>query len=65
VALERADLGLVQAQSFEKGREVLVGAPPHLETRLEQEGETGIRAAVSPAWKVADRTARAARAANH
>src|SRR5262249_41779310 len=38
LALDRAYLGLVQAQSFARGREVLVGGPPHLLPRLEQDG---------------------------
>jgi len=57
LALDRAYLGLVQAQSFERGREVLVGAPPHLRRRLEQDGETGIERAVAPVWKVPGPTA--------
>jgi hypothetical protein len=57
LALDRAYLGLVQAQSFVRGREVLVGGRPHLLPRLEQDGATGIERAVLPSWKAAEPTA--------
>ncbi|ADO71880.1 hypothetical protein [Stigmatella aurantiaca] len=48
--LDRAYLALVKAQQFERGRDVVVGAPPKVKTRLEQDGETGILEPVSPGW---------------
>jgi hypothetical protein len=49
--LDRAYLALVRAQRFERGREVLSGAPPRGLPRLEPGGTTGIEAPVSPAWQ--------------
>ncbi|PTL80685.1 hypothetical protein [Vitiosangium sp. GDMCC 1.1324] len=48
--LDRAYLGLVKAQRFERGRDVMVGAPPKVRARLEQDGATGISEAVHPGW---------------
>ena len=48
--LNRAYLGLVKAQHFERGRDVVVGAPAKVRERLEQDGETGIREPVVPGW---------------
>ncbi|WNG32420.1 hypothetical protein F0U61_01455 [Archangium violaceum] len=48
--LNRATLALVKAQRFERGRDVLVGAPPKVKARLEQDGATGIDEAVLPGW---------------
>jgi hypothetical protein len=39
------------AERFERGREVLPGAPPRGFPRLEPGGTTGIEAPVSPAWQ--------------
>ena len=55
--LDRAYLGLVKAQRFERGRDVVVGTAPHVRKRLEQDAETGIAEAVSPAWVRPERTA--------
>lgn len=57
LALDRAYLGLVQAQRFERGREVVVGGAPRLKQTLEQDGPTGIEAPVPPAWKASQPTA--------
>ncbi|MFZ5445236.1 MAG: hypothetical protein ACOZQL_34920 [Myxococcota bacterium] len=50
LALDRAYLALVKAQSFSLGREVVVGGAPHLEAVVEQEAETGVEVAVTPGW---------------
>ncbi len=55
--LNRAYLGLVRAQRFERGRDVVVGGPPHVKTRLEQDGATGILEPVPPGWAVPSETA--------
>jgi hypothetical protein len=55
--LDRAYLGLVKAQRFERGRDVVVGTMPHVRQRLEQDGETGIAEAVLPGWVRPERTA--------
>ncbi|ADO75031.1 hypothetical protein [Stigmatella aurantiaca] len=49
--LDRAYLALVKSQRFERGRDVLLGAPPKVHPRLEQEGATGIESPVSPGWQ--------------
>jgi hypothetical protein len=48
--LDRAYLALVRAQSFARGRDVLVGNPPRLHERRAQGQATGIAVAVAPAW---------------
>ncbi|EPX62199.1 hypothetical protein D187_010103 [Cystobacter fuscus DSM 2262] len=48
--LDRATLALVKAQRFERGREVVVGAPSKVRARLEQDGATGIDEPVLPGW---------------
>ncbi len=55
--LNRATLGLVRAQRFEHGRDVVVGAPPKVRARLEQDGATGIDEPVLPGWVVPEKTA--------
>ncbi|WNG25086.1 hypothetical protein F0U62_14485 [Cystobacter fuscus] len=55
--LDRAYLGLVKAQRFEHGRDVVVGSAPHVRKRLEQDGETGLEEAVLPAWVRPEKTA--------
>ncbi|WP_224364023.1 hypothetical protein [Hyalangium versicolor] len=55
--LDRASLALVRAQQFEKGRDVLVGTPPRVNSRLEQDGSTGITDPVSPGWELPSKTA--------
>ena len=50
LALDRGYLALVKAQSFDKGRDVVLG-PPHLRERAAQEDATGIDEPVSPPWK--------------
>ena len=55
--LNGAYLGLVKAQHFELGRDVSVGPPPRVNTRLEQDGETGIPEPVAPGWKAPAKTA--------
>ena len=55
--LDRAYLGLVKAQRFERGRDVVVGAAPQVKARLDQDGETGIGEAVAPAWARPEKTA--------
>jgi hypothetical protein len=55
--LDRATLALVKAQQFEKGRDVLVGAPPRVNSRLEQDGSTGITEPVAPGWERPAKTA--------
>jgi hypothetical protein len=55
--LDRAYLGLVRAQHFELGRDVVVGAAPRVRARLEQDGATGIEEPVLPAWLNPARTA--------
>src|SRR6218665_472054 len=55
--LDRAYLALVKAQRFERGRDVVVGAPPKVNARLEQDGETGIPEAVAPGWPMPPKTA--------
>ncbi|MET0403304.1 MAG: hypothetical protein ABW123_12910, partial [Cystobacter sp.] len=54
--LDRAYLGLVRAQRFERGRDV-VGGAAHVKTRLAQDGETGVAEAVEPGWLLPARTA--------
>ncbi|MDC0710646.1 hypothetical protein POL68_19375 [Stigmatella sp. ncwal1] len=49
--LNRAYLALVRSQRFERGRDVLLGAPPKVHPRLEQDGATGIDEPVSPGWQ--------------
>lgn len=56
LALDRAYLGLVKDQHFERGREVVL-APPMIETKLVQEGSTGIEQPVTPGWLDAKKTA--------
>ncbi|APR84770.1 Hypothetical protein A7982_10119 [Minicystis rosea] len=51
LALDRAYLGLVLAQSFAKGRDVVLGAP-HVHRRVEQDTPTGIQTPIEPSWKV-------------
>lgn len=48
--LNRAYLGLVKAQQFERGRDVVVGSPPKVHAELEQDGVTGIAEEVPPGW---------------
>lgn len=55
--LDRAYLALVKAQRFERGRDVVVGAPPKVRARLEQDGATGISEAVLPGWAAPEKTA--------
>jgi hypothetical protein len=55
--LDRATLGLVKAQRFERGRDVVLGAPPKVRARLEQDGATGIDEPVLPGWVVPAKTA--------
>lgn len=50
LALDRGYLALVKAQSFEKGRDVLLGAA-RVHERLEQEAATGIDEPVAPPWQ--------------
>lgn len=50
LALDRGYLTLVRAQSFEKGRDVVLGTP-HIRDRVMQDDPTGIGAPVIPAWK--------------
>jgi hypothetical protein len=57
LALDRAYLGLVQVQNFLLGRDVLVGAAPHVESKVVQNAITGIQSPVLPAWKAQLRTA--------
>jgi hypothetical protein len=49
--LDRAYLGLVQAQAFARGRDVLVGASARVLRRRAQGEPTGIEAAVAPGWR--------------
>jgi hypothetical protein len=55
--LDRATLALVKAQRFERGRDVVVGAPPKVRARLEQDGATGIDDPVLPGWVSPAKTA--------
>jgi len=55
--LDRATLGLVKAQRFELGRDVMVGPPPRVLARLEQDGATGIEEPVLPGWMIPAKTA--------
>ncbi|WNG16238.1 hypothetical protein [Cystobacter fuscus] len=55
--LDRATLALVKAQRFERGRDVVVGAPPKVRARLEQDGSTGIDDPVLPGWVGPPKTA--------
>jgi hypothetical protein len=57
LALDRAYLALVQAQHFERGRDVIVGKAPSIRGRLEQDGATGVTDPVPPAWRAPSRTA--------
>jgi hypothetical protein len=50
LALDRAYLALVRAQSFDKGRDVVLGAP-HVRERVLQDEPTGIVEPVIPPWK--------------
>jgi hypothetical protein len=50
LALDRGYLALVKAQSFEKGRDVILGTP-HLRDRAAQDDPTGIEEPVTPPWK--------------
>jgi hypothetical protein len=50
LALDRAYLGLVKAQAFARGRDVVLGAP-HVRERVEQDEATGIDRPVAPPWK--------------
>lgn len=54
--LDRAYLGLVKAQRFERGRDVVVGVAK-VKTRLEQDGTTGIEQAILPGWMGPAKTA--------
>lgn len=47
LALDRAYLAIVRAQSFVHGRDVIVGTPA-IEARLEQDAATGVTAAIAP-----------------
>ncbi|CAN5923326.1 hypothetical protein BH11MYX3_BH11MYX3_28890 [soil metagenome] len=49
LALDRAYLALVRAQSFARGRDVFVGRP-QIEERLEQGASTGVTEPQSPPW---------------
>jgi len=51
LALDRAYLGVVRAQHFELGRDVVVGGPPQIQLTVEQNAATGIETPVLPAWK--------------
>lgn len=51
LALDRAYVGLVRAQRFERGRDVTVGAPPELSLEVIQDAPTGISVAEPPSWK--------------
>jgi hypothetical protein len=53
LALDRAYLALVRAQSFTHGRDVLVGTP-HLYDRRDPDALTGIKAPVPPRWAKAE-----------
>ncbi|SES92795.1 hypothetical protein [Stigmatella erecta] len=55
--LNRAYLGLVKAQQFERGRDVVVGAAPKVLLRLEQDGATGILEPVTPGWMAPEKSA--------
>ncbi|MBX3224466.1 MAG: hypothetical protein KF795_28385 [Labilithrix sp.] len=57
IALDRAYLALVRAQRFEAGRDVVVGGPPKVQERLEQDGATGIEEPVTPGWLRPKKTA--------
>jgi hypothetical protein len=50
LALDRAYLALVKAQSFTKGRDVVLGKP-RVHARVEQDMPTGVRDPVEPPWK--------------
>jgi hypothetical protein len=50
LALDRAYLAHVRAQSFVLGRDVFVGAP-QLETKLVQDAATGVTQVLGPAWQ--------------
>ena len=50
LALDRAYLAFVTAQSFEKGRDVILGTA-HLRERAAPEDPTGIEEPVTPPWK--------------
>jgi hypothetical protein len=53
LALDRAYLELVRAQSFTRGRDVLVGAAPKVHQRRAQGEATGITQAIKPGWAIA------------
>ncbi|MCI0571107.1 MAG: hypothetical protein L0Y66_10165 [Myxococcaceae bacterium] len=55
--LDRAYLGLVKAQQFERGRDVVVRAPPKIREQLAQDEATGIEELVLPGWWRAEKTA--------
>ena len=59
LALDRGYLALVQAQSFDKGRDVILGAP-HLLERVAQDDPTGIEEPVPPPWKASESAGRRA-----
>jgi len=50
IALDRAYLAMVKDQHFERGRDVVLGTPK-IESRVEQDGPTGIEEPVTPGWK--------------
>ena len=50
LALDRAYLGLVEAQRFEAGRDITLGMA-RVETRVEQGASTGIDTPLLPAWR--------------
>jgi hypothetical protein len=55
LALDRAYLGLVRVQRFERGRDVTPGAPPQLRIEVAQDAATGIALPIAPTWKSARR----------
>lgn len=57
LALDRAYLGLVQAQRFEAGRDATHGGPARLLEQVEQGEATGIDEPLLPGWKRPERLA--------
>jgi cytochrome c553 len=53
LALNRAYLSIVKSQSFELGRDVIVGTAPQIEPRLQSDAATGILSTVAPPWQSA------------
>jgi hypothetical protein len=58
LALDRAYLALVRAQSFTRGRDVVVGAAPQVLDSVVQDDATGIEDPIKPGWAQARLAAR-------